>query len=101
MKTETLEAIGAAGNKATLTAVATTLLGWLSSAQFVSLAGLFFAFAGLAVTWYFKHEADKRQAAESALRMERERLRIDLMRSTGRPCKVDAESDLTPLGSDD
>lgn len=101
MKTETLEAIGAAGNKATLTAVATTLWAWMTSNEFLGFSGFLIAIAGLVVTWYYKREANKRQAAESALRMERERLRIGLMRATGQPCKVDAESDLIPLGGDD
>lgn len=101
MKTETLEAIGAAGNKATLTAGATTLWAWMTSNEFLGFSGFLIAIAGLVVTWYYKREANKRQAAESELRQQERRLRMARMQATGQPIAPLEESDLIPLGSDD
>lgn len=101
MKTETLEAIGAASNKVTLAAAASTMWAWVTSNEFAALLAGILGIATLLVGWYYKREANKRQAAESELRQQERHLRMALMQATGQPIAPPEESDLIPLGSDD
>lgn len=68
---DTIEALGATGSKAIATGAGLTSFGWLTSNEFLGLVGAAVAIAGLAVTWYYKREANRRQAREHALRMAR------------------------------
>ena len=65
------------------------VFGWLLSSQFIGLAGLVVALIGALISWYYKHEANRRHVAEHALRMERLR----------RGQRVD--TDLSELGVDE
>lgn len=67
MKTETLEAIGAAGNKATIIGGSVAIAGKLSAADLAAYIGAAVAVIGLLITWYYKREANKRQAADETL----------------------------------
>lgn len=67
MKTETLEAIGAAGNKATIIGGSVAIAGKLSAADIAAYIGAAVAVIGLLITWYYKREANKRQAADETL----------------------------------
>lgn len=60
MKTETLEAIGAAGNKATIIGGSVAVAGKLSAADIAAYVGAAVAVIGLLITWYYKREANKR-----------------------------------------
>ena len=71
MKTETIEQVGGAANKVTLAGAGMTGWGWLASNEFLGLVGALVAVGGLVVTWYYKREANRRQAREHALRMAR------------------------------
>ena len=92
MKTETLEAIGAAGNKATILGGSVALAGKLSAADLAAYVGAAVAVIGLLITWFYKREANKRHAAEDRRReAEHQRreaehnMRMQLMRTSGVP----------------
>jgi len=89
VKTETIDALASIGNRATGTGAGLTVLGWITSAQFVSLAGLALALAGVLVNWHYRAKSNRRQEAEHELRVE-------LLRS-----KRQMESDLGDLGVDE
>lgn len=93
MKSETVDAIDATmaamGTKATYTGVGVSGLGWFLSNEFFGLAGILIGAAGLLVTWYYKHKANKRHEHEHELRML-------LLRRGHRP-----DTDLGELGDDD
>lgn len=89
MKTDTIDTLAAVGNRVTGTGAGLTVLGWVTSAQFVSLAGLALALAGVLVNWYYRAKANRRNELEHALRVE-------LLRS-----KRQMESDLGDLGADE
>lgn len=93
MKSETVDAIdvtmAAVGTKATYTGIGVSGLGWFLSSEFFGLAGIMIGLAGLAITWYYKHKANKRHEREHELRML-------LLRRGHRP-----DADLGELGADD
>ena len=96
MEKEAIEAaVTTIAPKTTYGGAATSILGWLASSEFTVIVGLFVAVAGLAVNWYYKAKADRRQADDAALRSEERKLRMELMRRTGRP--IANESDRVPL----
>lgn len=66
-----VEVIGASiGNKTMLAGAGTSVLAWLASVNWVGLTGAAVAILGLLVNLYFQHRRDKREAAESAARIE-------------------------------
>ena len=93
MKSETVDAIdatmAAVGTKATYTGVGVSGLGWFLSNEFFGLAGILIGTAGLLITWYYKHKADRRHMHEHELRME--------MLRRGRH----VDTDLSELGVDE
>lgn len=99
MKTETLESLGAAGNKATIVGGSVAGAGWLTASEFAAIVGAIVAVAGLAITWYYKREANRRLVAEHNLRQQERQIRIDMMRATGHP--VSHDSDMAPLEADE
>ena len=110
MKTETLEAIGAAGNKATVIGGSVAIAGKLSATDIAAYVGAAVAIVGLLITWFYKREADKRQAAmearlvrEAERREEERSLRMQLMRISGTPIyHSDSDlGDLREMGADE
>lgn len=99
LKTETIEAVGRSSQIVTQSAAAVTGLAWLTSNEFYGFIGAVVALGGLGVTWYYKRKADRRMEEEHALRMERERLKVKIMRTTGieLPSSLDGDRD-TDLG---
>lgn len=77
MKNETIEALGATGSKTIVTGAGLTSFGWITSNEFLGLVGAIVAVAGLAITWYYKREANRRHAREHELRMARLRRGMD------------------------
>ena len=77
MKTETIDAIAAAGGKTTIAGASMTGFGWLTSNEFLGLVGAAVAIGGLLVNWYYRRESNKRQAAEHEVRMQRLRKGLD------------------------
>lgn len=74
-----VEAIGASvANKATFGGAAAGFLGWLAQVNWIGLAGVLIALAGLAFNYYFQHRRDKREQAESVARIEALRERCGL-----------------------
>lgn len=60
----TIEAtLAAVGQKTTVAGASATGFGWLFSNEFLGLAGLLIAIAGLLVNIYFKRKEDARQQA--------------------------------------
>lgn len=68
----------AASGKATTAGAATGFLGWLLSVNWMGWAGILIALASLAVNGYFLRRRDKREAAESAMRIVALRARCEL-----------------------
>lgn len=91
MKTETIDALATAGSRTTGGGAVVGFLGWLASSQAVGLLGIGIALLGALVNWYYKREANRRFAAEHALRQQERRIRIDMMRATGRPLLHDTD----------
>lgn len=78
MKSEAIDlTIAAAGSKVTYAGAGVTGLAWLLSSQFFGLMGLLIALAGVGINWYYKRKSNQRMEEES-------KLRIELMRRTGR-----------------
>jgi heme exporter protein D len=74
------EAVGASvANKFTFGGAATGFFGWLAQVNWIGLAGVLIALAGLAANYYFQHRRDVREQAESDARIQayREQCRID------------------------
>lgn len=101
MKTETLDVIGAVGNKVTIAGAGTAGLGWLTASEFAAIMGALVALGGFFITWYYKREANKRLALEHALRQQERQLRIDMMRKLGVPLPQGSESDFADMGADE
>ena len=93
MKNEAIDAIdatmAAVGTKTVYAGAGVSGLGWFLSNEFFGLAGILIGLAGLIITWYYKHKADKRHTREHDLRVE--------MLRHGR--RVD--TDLSELGADE
>ena len=89
MKSETIDTLSATGTKTIVTGVSMTGWGWFTSNEFFGLIGAAVAVAGLAITWYYKHKADRRHMHEHELRMER-------LRRGRKP-----DTDLGELGADE
>ena len=74
-------AIEAAGtsvaNKTTVAGAVTGAVGWAADINWIGLIGAAVAVLGLAVNIYFQHRRDKREAAESAARIEAIKGRCD------------------------
>lgn len=74
-----MEVVGASvANKATAVGAVTGAVGWLAQVNWLGLSGVFIAILGLLVNFYFQHRRDKREAAESAARIEALRGRCDV-----------------------
>ena len=99
MKTETLDTLATAGSRTTGGGAVVGFLGWLASSQAIGLFGIGIALLGAMVSWYYKREANRRLAAEHALRQQERQIRIDIMRNTGRV--VPGNTDLGELGADE
>lgn len=96
MRTEAAQLASDVASKGTYVSAAYAVLGWLTSSQSAVLVGILAALGGLAVNWYYKREANKRLAAEHALRQQERQMRIDLMRATRIP-GADCDSGAVPL----
>lgn len=64
-------AIAAFGSKATYTGAGSTVVGWFFSSEFGVVAGIVIGVIGLAINWYFRNRADKREHAEHLARMRK------------------------------
>lgn len=65
------EVVGASlANKATMTGAATGFAGWLMSINWLGISGVLIALLGLLANVYFQVRRDRREAAESAARIE-------------------------------
>lgn len=93
MKSETVNAVdatmAAVGTKVTYTGAGVSGLGWFLSNEFFGLAGVMIGAAGLLITWYYKHKADKRHTREHDIRLE-------MLRRNQKP-----DTDLGELGVDE
>lgn len=99
MQTETLETIATAGERTAYAGGAGSTVAWLLSSQFFGLVGIIVALIGLWVNIHYRRQANRRHIAEHELRQTERQLRIDLMRSTGKP--IPANTDFSTLGVDD
>lgn len=73
-----MEVVGAsAANKATAVGAVTGAVGWLAKVNWLGLSGVFIAILGFLVNFYFQYRRDKREAAESAARIEAIKGRCD------------------------
>lgn len=77
MKTETIEALGAASSKVTVAGALTGFWGWLTASGTLGLMGVLIALGGMAVNWYYKREANRRFMLEHELRVARMRRGLD------------------------
>jgi len=66
-----VEVVGASiAQKVTTAGAAAGFLGWLSQVNWVGLTGALVAIAGLLMNWYFQRRRDRREADESAARIQ-------------------------------
>ncbi|MFA7945206.1 holin [Pseudomonas brenneri] len=66
-----VEAVGiSVANKGLIAGGATGLFGWLSQVNWIGIAGVVVAVLGLVISTYFQIRKDRREAAESAARLE-------------------------------
>lgn len=56
-------AIASVGSKATYTGTGMTIFGWMTLNELAALSGIACAVIGVLINWYYKHKADKRDAA--------------------------------------
>ncbi len=70
MKNETIDTLAAYGAKTTAVGTGMTGLAWFTSNEFFGLVGATVAIAGLLVTWYYKRESNRREAARHELYMK-------------------------------
>ena len=63
--------------------------------------GVCIALLGALVSWYYKREANRRLAAEHALRQQERQIRIDIMRASGLIPPTTRDTDLGELGADE
>jgi hypothetical protein len=88
MRTETIDQLAVLGNRTTGAGAGLGVYGWLTSSQFIGLAGVVIALIGVLINWHYKAKAHRRSEAEHELRMS-------LLRSKQHI------TDLGELGSDD
>ena len=66
-----VEVVGASiAQKVPTAGAAAGFLGWLSQVNWVGLTGALVAIAGLLMNWYFQRRRDRREADESAARIQ-------------------------------
>lgn len=66
-----MEVVGASvANKTTAVGAVTGLAGWVTQINWIALAGVMIALLGLVANIYFHHRRDRREAAESAMRIK-------------------------------
>ena len=97
MKNDPLETMNAVSAKATVAGASLTGWGYIMSNEFAGFLGVVIAVIGLLLNTYFGAKRDRRAALEHASRMAERQMRIDLMRSTGRPIMEPVESDYAKL----
>ncbi|MFT4041507.1 MAG: holin [Thermomicrobiales bacterium] len=100
MKTETIEALGAASSKITAAGAVTSFWGWLTSSATLGLLGVLVALCGTLVSSYYRRKADQRHEAEAEQKRRERDLRMELMRATGRPIFTH-DTDLGALEADE
>lgn len=66
---EVAEAVVAASNKTAGAGIATWFAGWATQVDWLGVSGVLVALTGLAISAYFQHRRDKREAAESEARV--------------------------------
>lgn len=66
-----VEVVGASvASKGMITGGAVGFVGWLSQVNWIGMAGVAVAVLGLVISTYFQIRKDRREAAESAARLE-------------------------------
>ena len=74
-----MEVVGASvANKTTVAGAVTGAVGWVADINWIGLIGAAVAVLGLAANIYFQIRRDRREAAESAARIEALRGRCDV-----------------------
>ena len=69
MKTETVDAITAASQKATIGGGIMALFGGITATELAAVGGLVLAFFGFAVNLYFQWREDRRKSEEHIIRL--------------------------------
>ena len=69
MKTETIDAITATSQKATIGGSIMALFGGITATELAAVGGLVLAFFGFAVNLYFQWREDRRKSEEHLLRL--------------------------------
>ena len=69
MKTETVDAITAASQKATIGGSIMALFGGITATELAAVGGLVLAFFGFAVNLYFQWREDRRKSEEHIIRL--------------------------------
>lgn len=66
-----VEVVGASvANKGMIVGATTGFIGWLSQVNWIGITGVLVAVAGLVVSTYFQVKRDRREAIESAARIQ-------------------------------
>ena len=98
MKTETIELLAGAGSKTSIAGAAVGGIGAFLASNFIGIAGVVVALLGVLINMHYRRKADKRHAADAALKTQERMLRMEIMRNTG---IVLPTTDLGELGADE
>ena len=97
MKTSTMDSIGAASAKTSMTAGAVTAtFSFMSHEMLFGIIGVLFTLLTFIISWYYKRKADARAEAIAQQKAQEHDLRMEMMRSQKGHLLFDPVSDIPP-----
>ena len=96
MKTSTIDSIGAASAKTSMTAGAVTAtFSFMSHEMLFGIIGVLFTLLTFIISWYYKRKADARAEAIAQQKAQEHELRMEIIQQKGR-LLIDPISDIQP-----
>ena len=97
MKTQTMDSIGAASAKTSMTAGAVTAtFSFMSNEMLFGIIGALFTLLTFIISWYYKRKADARAEAIAQQKAQEHELRMEMLRSQKGHLLFDPVSDMPP-----
>ena len=97
MKTSTMDSIGAASAKTSMTAgILTPIISFLTNDAALALLGIAFTALTFVIGWYYKSKANARAEAIARQKAQEHELRIGLLRKQSGHLLFDPVSDIPP-----